>query len=111
MSISSIMLIHGADHVRYGTGRRFCPGAHLAERNLFLAMAKLLWAFKIKPGKTMPDTDPVTGYSEGFLVCANDFDAEFEVRGDERRKTILREFEQAERDIFPRYEAAGGEKA
>ena len=74
-------------------------------------MAKLLWAFKIKSGKTMPDTDPVTGYSEGFLVCANDFDAEFEVRGEKRRETILREFEQVDREVFGRYEATGEEKA
>ncbi|KAK3702421.1 hypothetical protein LTR37_014887 [Vermiconidia calcicola] len=100
------------DHYGYGTGRRFCPGAHLAERNLFLAMAKLLWAYNIKPGKTgRPDTDPVTGYCEGFLVCANDFDAEFEVRGEKRRKTILREYEEAERDVFPRFERVGKEKA
>ena len=62
---------------------------HIAERNLFLAMAKLLWAYNIKPGKTKPDTDPVTGYCEGFLVCANDFDAEFEVRSEGRKETIL----------------------
>ncbi|KAK4636492.1 Cytochrome P450 monooxygenase patH [Fulvia fulva] len=70
------------DHYGYGTGRRFCPGAHLAERNLFLAMSKLLWAFNIGPGKNgVPDTSPVTGYCEGFLVCANDFDASFDIRG------------------------------
>lgn len=98
------------DHYAYGTGRRFCPGAHLAERNLFLAMVKLLWAFKIKPGKVKPDLDPVTGYCEGFLVCANDFEAEFEVRGETRKETILKEFEEASRD-FGKYEGVGEEKA
>ena len=99
------------DHYAYGTGRRFCPGAHVAERNLFLAMAKLLWGFKIKPGKVKPDLDPVTGYCEGFLVCAYDFDAEFEVRGERRAETIKREFEEAKRDVFGKYEATGEEKA
>ena len=99
------------DHYGYGTGRRFCPGVHLAERNLFLAMAKLLWAYDIKPGKTKPDTDPVTGYCEGFLVCANDFDATFEVRGEKKKETILREFEEAKRDVFGKFEAVGEEKA
>ena len=98
------------DHYGYGTGRRFCPGVHIAERNLFLAMAKLLWAYNIKPGKTKPDTDPVTGYCEGFLVCANDFDAEFEVRSEGRKETILREFEEV-KDVFGRFEAGGEEKA
>lgn len=99
------------DHYGYGAGRRFCPGAHLAERNLFLAMSKLLWGFEIKPGKQKPDTDAVTGYCEGFLVCANDFEAEFEVRGVERSATIMREFEEARRDVFGKFEAAGEEKA
>ena len=103
------------DHYGYGTGRRFCPGAHIAERNLFLAISKLLWAFEIKPGKdkngnlTKPDIDPVTGYSEGFLVCANDFDADFVVR-DGRKDTILREFENSKSE-FERFEPTGQEIA
>jgi len=99
------------DHYGYGTGRRFCPGAHLAERNLFLAMVKTLWGYNIKAGKKAVDTDPVTGYCEGFLVCANDFDADFEVRGETRKETILREFEEARRDVFGRFEFGGEEKA
>ncbi|KAK5163102.1 uncharacterized protein LTR77_010886 [Saxophila tyrrhenica] len=99
------------DHYGYGTGRRFCPGAHLAERNLFLAMAKILWGYDVKAGKKPVDTDPVTGYCEGFLVCANDFDAEFEVRGEKRKETILREYEEAERDVFGNYELSGEERA
>ena len=99
------------DHYGYGTGRRFCPGVHVAERNLFLAMAKLLWGFDIKAGRKMPDTDPATGYCEGFLVCAKDFEAEFEVRESERRETILREFGEAEREVFGRYAPVGEERA
>ncbi|KAI7240025.1 putative cytochrome P450 [Hortaea werneckii] len=103
------------DHYGYGAGRRFCPGAHLAERNLFLAMAKLLWGFHILPSKKDkqgPDLDPRTGYSEGFLVCAKDFGAEFQVRGGQgREETIRREFEQAEREVFGRFEACGEERA
>jgi cytochrome P450 family 619 len=99
------------DHYGYGTGRRFCPGAHVAERNLFLAMSKILWAFNIKPGKQAVDTDPVTGYCEGFLVCANDYDAEYELRSEKRKETILREFDEASRNVFGKYELTGEEKA
>ena len=99
------------DHYAYGAGRRFCPGAHLAERNIFLAMAKLLWAFEMTAGNVKPDTDPVTGYCEGFLVCANDFDAEFKVRGEKRKEAILREFGEVETDVFGKYESVGEEKA
>lgn len=80
-------------------------------------MSKLLWAFEIGPGrdesgKTIkPDLDPVTGYCEGFLVCANPYKAEFKVRGKEREETILREYAAAERDVFGKYKATGEEKA
>ena len=30
------------DHSGYGAGRRICPGMHLAERNMFQSIAKLL---------------------------------------------------------------------
>jgi hypothetical protein len=97
------------DHYGYGSGRRLCPGIHLAERNLFLGIAKLVWAFNIRPGKdedgkaVEPDVDPYTGYSEGFLVCAHPFKCEIEVRGKSRKETILREYEIADREIFSKY--------
>lgn len=98
------------DHYGYGAGRRLCPGIHLAERNLFLAMAKLLWAFHMLPevdesGQDIPvNTDPRTAYCEGFLVCAYDFPARFRIRGQERRETVLREFGEVE-TVFAKYEA------
>jgi cytochrome P450 family 619 len=79
-------------------------------------MAKLIWAFEIVPkrdedgNEALPETDPRTGYCEGFLVCANDFEADFQVRGEERAKTIMREFEES-KDVFERFEATGLEKA
>lgn len=82
----------------------------MAERNLFLSMAKILWGFHITPGNFKPDSDPVTGYCEGFLVCANDFEAEFEVRSERRKQTILREFDGA-KAVFEKYELTGDEKA
>lgn len=97
------------DHYGYGSGRRICPGIHLAERNMWLAFAKLLWAFDFKPGmgedgkRADIDTNPETAYSEGFLVCAKKYPLEIEVRGDERRKTIEREYKQAEKDVFANY--------
>jgi hypothetical protein len=98
------------DHYAYGAGRRLCPGIHLAERNLFQAIAKLLWAFSFDnevddTGKFIePDIDPVTGYSEGFLVCANPFPCKVASRSESRRETIMREFAQAEAEVFSKYE-------
>jgi hypothetical protein len=98
------------DHYGYGSGRRLCPGIHLAERNLFLGISKLLWSFDIKPGKDAngnvlePDVDNIRAYSEGFLVCAKRFGCEIKVRSEKRRETISREFERAEKDVFSGFE-------
>lgn len=98
------------DHYGYGAGRRLCPGIHLAERNLFLAIAKLLWAFDFKPAKDaqgkdiIPDTSPTSGYSEGFLVCAKNYELDVKVRSDKRKDTILREYEAAKTDYFAKFD-------
>ncbi|TKA67244.1 hypothetical protein B0A49_12379 [Cryomyces minteri] len=83
------------DHYGYGAGRRLCPGIHLAERNLSLAMAKLVWGFEIFPAldgegrEKAVDTDAKTG---------------FEVRGKTREDTIRREFGEAQ-EVFAGYES------
>ncbi|TVY29831.1 Cytochrome P450 monooxygenase, partial [Lachnellula hyalina] len=94
------------DHYGYGSGRRICPGIHLAERNLWLAMAKLLWAFSIKAkeGAEPIDTDLRTAYLEGLLCCAKPFECAIEPRSEERRETIMREFEQVNEEVFAKYE-------
>ena len=40
------------DHLTFGLGRRICPGMHVAGHSLFLAIARMLWTFKTKEGKT-----------------------------------------------------------
>jgi Cytochrome P450 len=49
------------DHFAFGAGRHVCPGYHIAERSLAVAIMRLLWAFKIEamPGTESP-LDPLT---------------------------------------------------
>lgn len=104
------------DHYGYGAGRRICPGIHLAERNLFLATAKLLWAFEFEEKKDgqgvalAVDVDARTGYSEGFLHCPKPFEAQLRPRSEARRATIVQEFEQAKTDVFSNYEVLSEEE-
>ncbi|KAJ5669213.1 hypothetical protein N7462_010283 [Penicillium macrosclerotiorum] len=100
------------DHYGYGSGRRICGGMHVAERNLWLAIAKIVWAFDISAGvdeKTglpiIPDVNPQTGYKEGLVLTARPFSCDISVRSEARRATILQEFEKAERDIFSQFES------
>jgi hypothetical protein len=84
---------------------------HLAERNLFLAIVKLIWAFDIGPGvdeKTgLPvdvDIGPQTGYKEGLVLGARPFACRVSVRSTARKDTIVREFEKASAEIFSKYD-------
>ncbi|KAK6209383.1 hypothetical protein LQW54_006371 [Pestalotiopsis sp. IQ-011] len=43
------------DHFMFGAGRRMCQGIHIAERSLYLAVARLLWAFDFAQS-----IDPIT---------------------------------------------------
>ncbi|KAL1798265.1 hypothetical protein ACET3X_002302 [Alternaria dauci] len=81
------------DHFLFGAGRRLCQGMHIAERSLFLAIARLLWAFEFGPGRgengevELPDADDLT---EGLLVQPKPFKANIVPR-DEMRARVLRE--------------------
>lgn len=72
---------------------------------LFVVIVKILWAFDIRAKKGLPiNTDPYTGYTDGFLRCAKPFAVSITPRSEGRRSTIEREFAQAEEKIFSRYE-------
>ncbi|KIK50801.1 hypothetical protein GYMLUDRAFT_50988 [Collybiopsis luxurians FD-317 M1] len=44
------------DHWAFGAGRRICPGIHVAERELWLAISQLLWSFNFH---ALPD-EPIS---------------------------------------------------
>ncbi|KAI0861227.1 cytochrome P450 [Xylaria cubensis] len=44
------------DHFVFGAGRRLCQGMHIADRTMFLAIARVLWAFDLRRA-----TDKKTG--------------------------------------------------
>src|SRR2546423_15516726 len=90
------------DHYGYGVGRRICPGIHLAERNMLLGIAKLIWAFKFERSGDCDD-DPVTGYHQGFLYCPKTYGVKVVVRSEEIRKTVETEFGVAEREVFGKF--------
>ncbi|KAK3076953.1 hypothetical protein LTS18_011567, partial [Coniosporium uncinatum] len=85
------------DHFTFGAGRRICQGMHIADRSLFLGMARMLWAFDFKPEKdqhgndVMPDTEELT---QGF-VCRNvDFKARITPRSEKRAEMVRREWKE-----------------
>ncbi|KAH9216323.1 cytochrome P450 [Leptodontidium sp. 2 PMI_412] len=53
-------------HYGFGAGRRECPGKHVADASLFIAISRLLWAFNIELG-----SNPLPGNGTGKLLPQN----------------------------------------
>ncbi|OAG38748.1 hypothetical protein AYO21_07101 [Fonsecaea monophora] len=85
------------DHYAFGGGRRLCPGTHLADDILFLAMSKLVWAFDFKPavinGKEVPPTPE--RFTQTAVVMPEPYPATIVPRSAKRAAMIKKEWEQA----------------
>ena len=60
-------------HFTFGAGRRVCPGFHVADRSLFLAMTRMLWAFdfhraKDSAGNLLPIARDAVQPETAFIV-------------------------------------------
>lgn len=83
------------DHFVFGAGRRLCQGMHIAERSLFLAIARMLWAFDFKLARdaagneVKPDADDLT---EGMLVCPKPFPAQIVPRDEKKSARVKAEW-------------------
>lgn len=84
------------DHFVFGAGRRLCQGMHIADRSLFLGIARLLWAFNLEKAidaqghEIVPDPDEL---SQGFLVHPKDFPARITPRSKRHAEVIRKEWE------------------
>ncbi|PSR85691.1 cytochrome P450 [Coniella lustricola] len=80
-------------HSSFGWGRRICPGAQLASNSLFIALAKILWAFDIKP---VPGVQyDIFDYTEGFNVRPRPFKCAITVRSEAHKRVLEREQQEA----------------
>ncbi|RYC66039.1 hypothetical protein CHU98_g182 [Xylaria longipes] len=68
------------DHFVFGAGRRRCQGMHIADRSIFLAISRLLWAFDFKRAvdsqtneEKIPDMDDL---ADRIMSLPNPFPAD-----------------------------------
>ncbi|KAF5602549.1 cytochrome p450 [Fusarium pseudocircinatum] len=80
------------DHYVFGAGRRRCQGMHIADRSLFLAISRLLWAFDFdrvvssETGKAIiPDAEDVT---EGIMSIPSPFPVRIVPRSIKRAEAV-----------------------
>ncbi|KAL2014879.1 hypothetical protein VTN00DRAFT_2404 [Thermoascus crustaceus] len=81
-------------HSSFGWGRRVCPGAGLAQNSLFIALAKLLWAYDVLPVREEDGSERTYdrfAYTEGFNVRPRPFECVIRVRSEAHRAVLERE--------------------
>ncbi|KAI1091288.1 cytochrome P450 [Rostrohypoxylon terebratum] len=89
------------DHYVFGAGRRLCQGMHIADRSLFLAMSRLLWAFDFER-----PIDPITGNEiipnidalvpdGGMFVQPEPFEVDIKPRNELRAQRVREEWSKA----------------
>ncbi|RYP88811.1 hypothetical protein DL769_000225 [Monosporascus sp. CRB-8-3] len=84
------------DHFVFGAGRRLCQGMHIADRSLFLAISRLLWAFdfrrpvdKTTGQEIVPDTEELT---EGLFMAPKPFRAHIVPRSEYKAQRVREEW-------------------
>ncbi|KAH8649274.1 cytochrome P450 [Xylariales sp. PMI_506] len=98
-------------NLRFGAGKRVCPGSAIARTTLDTIGPYLLWAFQFKPA-----LDPITGaevppeinfkstsHAQGIAAPPLPFQCSIKLRSEHRRGVIQREFAQAGH-LLSRYE-------
>ncbi|KAI9039424.1 cytochrome P450 [Aspergillus affinis] len=93
------------DHFTFGAGRRICPGIHLAENGLFLAVANIIWAYEFRPpiganGKEQPLDISDEGFMEGAIRVPQQYSIRILQRNPERAETVRRQWQQAQEDGY-----------
>ncbi|KAF2033419.1 cytochrome P450 [Setomelanomma holmii] len=84
------------DHFAFGSGRRICPGYHVAERSLAIAIMRLVWAFEIVPSKEAKlPLDPKDYPGEMPGNPGEHMPVMLKVRSEAKRRVIEREYEKA----------------
>ncbi|KAK6222947.1 hypothetical protein LQW54_000759 [Pestalotiopsis sp. IQ-011] len=83
------------DHFGFGAGRRLCQGMHIADRSLFLAMSRLLWAFDFRRAvgedgrEIVPD---MADLIDGTFVQPRAFPADIRPRSAFKAECVRREW-------------------
>lgn len=95
----------GKAHLNFGAGRRICPGIHVAESSLFIALAKLVWLFDIKPprdeaGREIPVDVSDAAFEHGANTVPRPLTVRFVPRSVGRAQRIREEWQHAKKTGF-----------
>jgi len=88
------------DHFSYGAGRRACPGVHVAERSLFINVARVLWGFNLgkKKDKDGKEVHVTARMAPGFFSVPEPFECDIKPRSERHARIMLEESSKAEEE-------------
>lgn len=77
-----------------------CPGVHVAERSLFINIARVLWAFNIskKIGPDGKPIEPTQAMVRGFMSVPEEFECDILPRSEKHAEIIREDFEKAKKE-------------
>ena len=87
----------------FGAGRRMCQGMHIAERSLFLAIVRMLWAFNFNKAVSddgTPITPDIDSLTQGLFVLPTPFQSAIEVRSEEHAALIRQAWKESESTLL-----------
>ncbi|EXJ80110.1 hypothetical protein A1O1_08252 [Capronia coronata CBS 617.96] len=91
------------DHFIFGAGRRVCQGMHIAERSLFLAIVRMLWAFdfeKARDARGSPITPDIDKLTQGLFVLPEPFPAVIKPRSEGHARLIRTTWQTCEETLL-----------
>ncbi|KAF2737914.1 cytochrome P450 [Polyplosphaeria fusca] len=93
---------YARDHFTYGAGRRVCPGVHVAERSLYINIARVLWGFDISKTKGQDGEflEPTQAMVRGFMSVPEEFSCDITSRSEKHSVIMTDEFVKAQKEGF-----------
>lgn len=88
------------DHFTYGAGRRVCPGVHVAEKSLYINIARVIWGFDIAKRKDSSGAvlEPDMSMVRGFLSVPKPFECSITPRSRDHAARIKEVFAAVEKE-------------
>ncbi|AEO67375.1 uncharacterized protein THITE_2116283 [Thermothielavioides terrestris NRRL 8126] len=89
-------------HSAFGWGRRICPGMHLGSASVAINVARILWAFDVRPALDEKgnkiDVD-IFAFSDGFNSSPLPFACSITPRSKRHASVVEREYRDANREL------------
>ncbi|KAK5173517.1 uncharacterized protein LTR77_002198 [Saxophila tyrrhenica] len=86
------------DHFTYGGGRRICAGMHVAEKSLFINIARLMWGFDMAAVDGFPLDFTIKGMQPGSGTIPKPFECAITPRSEQHERLMRDEWAQAEEE-------------